>query len=254
LTSAGIASNAAVSVINILYNLEDIIEKYLEGDRDIFLGQLVTVNGVLYSIGFAFCVALIWSVIRAVARINTGAKIEPAELSALRDRALRVGERIAIVSFVLWIVSGVVFPLRLPKMLDEPGLFGHFVLSQVLCGLMAATLAFFVANLLAVRALYPALIDAETFGAHDVEALRRMRTRLWAGFVVAILAPLVAVIALVALGSTLKQAFAALGVVGVVVNLGLSLGLLPRLQNTLSWLTAIAQPADAAEAIKTPAR
>lgn len=253
LTSAGIAANAAVSVINILYNLEDIIEKYLEGDRDVFLGQLVTVNGALYSLGFALCVALVWSVIRGIALVNAGVNVSPAELTALRDRALRAGRRIAGVSFVLWVVSGVVFPLGLPKMLADPGVFGRFVLSQVICGTMAATLAFFLTNLLAVRALYPALIDAESFGPDDVQGLRRMRTWLWAGFVVAILAPLAASLALSALGSTLRLAFAALGIVGL-VNLGLSLGLMPPLQKSLSWLTAIADPGAAVEAVKGPAQ
>jgi hypothetical protein len=121
LTSIGIGSNLAVSLINILYNLEDIVDKYLEGSRKVFEGQLATVNGVLYSLGVAVCVALVWSVIRGVAQIEAGKRIEPAALAALRRRALRVGLRIAGVSFVLWVASGVVFPLRLPRMLVEPG-------------------------------------------------------------------------------------------------------------------------------------
>jgi hypothetical protein len=111
---------------------------------------------------------------------------------------------------------------------------------------MAATLAFFWSNLFTVCAIYPALIDAETFGEDDVETLRDSRNWLWAGFVVAVMTPLAASLALSALGSTLRPAFAALGVVGL-VNLAMSLGLLPGLQRSLTWLTAVADPAAAAE-------
>ncbi|MBI3466009.1 MAG: protein kinase [Planctomycetes bacterium] len=252
LTLVGIASNAAVSVINILYNLNDIIDEYLEGDRDVFLGQLVTVNGVLYSLGFAWSVALVWSVIRGVGQVNAGAIIDPAGLSVLRSRTLRAGPYIASVSFVLWVASGIVFPLGLPKMLAVPGAFSRFVLSQVLCGAMAATLAFFLASLLAIRAIYPVLVDVETFGTADIERLRRMRAWLWAAFVVAILTPLAASLTLSASGSTLRTAFAAIGVVGL-VNLALSLGLLPVLQRAISWLTAIAEPGAATESERGPA-
>jgi hypothetical protein len=68
-----------------------------------------------------------------------------------------------------------------------------------------------------------------------------------------VLAPLSAVITLNAIGSTLHGAFAAIGVVGL-VNVGLSLGLLPALQKSLSWLMAIADPAAAAEAMRIPAQ
>jgi serine/threonine protein kinase len=250
LTIVGIASNAAVSAMNILYNLTDIIDQYLEGDRDAFLGQLVTVNAILYSLGFAWSVALVWSVIRGVSQVRADTAIPPAELSALRGRTLRAGLYIAGVSFVLWVASGIVFPLGLPKLLAVPEAFWRFVLSQMLCGAMASTLAFFLASLLAIRAIYPVLIDVDTFGAVDVERLQRVRAWLWTGFGVAILTPLAASLVLAASGSTLRTAFAAIGVVGL-VKLALSLGLLPVLQRAISWLTAIAEPgASEAEAIR----
>ncbi|HVW36330.1 MAG TPA: serine/threonine-protein kinase, partial [Pirellulales bacterium] len=179
LVLAGVIPNAAASAINIAYNGWQIIDK-LRSDANfanafsVFKSQLFIVNGIAYPTATIFLLALAWPIVRSVRARTLGVSVDAAELGKGRRRALSIGEWVAWVSAFEWTLSGLVFPLwlRLEMLSMENRYYLHFFISQLLCGLIAASLSFFVVSFLSTRAFYPALVDPQ---GRDPEALGQLR-------------------------------------------------------------------------------
>ena len=190
LVLAGVIPNAAASVMNIAYNQWQIIGKL---DRDayaVFIRQVFVVNPIAYLTAIVFLLALAMPIVRSVRARTLGQAVDPSELQKGRRRALSIGEWVAWVSAVEWTFSGVVFPLwlRLEMVSIESRHYLHFLISQALCGLIAASSSFFVVSFLSTRAFYPALVDPQGRDPEALSQLRGLAQRTSVYFVVAVAA------------------------------------------------------------------
>ena len=174
LVLAGVLPNAAASAMNIAYNRWQIIGKIGADAYAVFLRQLFVVNPIAYLGAIILLLSLAMPIVRSVRARTVGLAIDSDELAKGRRRAISIGEWVAWVSAFEWAVSGVVFPLwlRLEMVSIESRYYLHFFISQLLCGLVAASSSFFVVSFLSMRAFYPALIDPQ---GRDPEALSRLR-------------------------------------------------------------------------------
>ncbi len=78
---------------------------------------------------------------------------------------------------LLWAISGFIFPVWLrfgtSGGLSEilPDRFAHFIVSNILCGMIAATQSYYVVTALTVRACYPWLLQWRTADGRDMAQL-----------------------------------------------------------------------------------
>jgi len=217
LVLAGVIPNAAASVMNIAYNRWQIIGKLEPAAYDVFIRQVFVVNPIAYLAAIILLLSLAMPIVRSVRARAFGQAIGAEELFKARRRALSIGDWVAWVSAIEWTLSGVVFPLwlRLATVPVKEPYYLHFLISQALCGLIAASLSFFVVSFLSARAFYPALVDPQD---RDPEALARLRglaQRTGVYFVLTVAAYFLSTFAVLWLANSTDDQIA-IGVLGVI--------------------------------------
>ncbi len=218
LLPAGLAPNALASLFNIAYNGEEIIRHWATAGA-VFGDIILAVNGVFFPLGILVYILVARRVSLGVQKIRAGIPVGPQELARLRGKCLRLGSMAAGVCVSCWIVAGLIWPLALRLVAGPaPGGFEtyiHFLLSLVICGLIAAAYPYFLVTFLAVRVLYPALLDGGLPSAADGPALRRVDRELSRYRTVATAIPLLAVALLATRGLSNPTAVAVLSIAGL---------------------------------------
>lgn len=249
--------NIIVSIPNIFYNEGQIVQqikKDVASDKvdvlGIFKKQILVVNPLVYGVGIAVCVALGWIAIRSVRAVYRGESLEPAELVRARLRCLRMGGIISTTTIALWIFSGLVFPIWLRIEVGDKvnlGLMSHFLLSQILSGLMAATATYFLVTFIATRSLYPLLVRPETSDPRDGKALVFLARRSVVTCIVAIAVPFICMMvaaagqSAAAPGEGAAIVFGGLSVLGLICS-GVCFWLMREILGDLSTLAAAVSP------------
>jgi serine/threonine protein kinase len=252
--AACLAPNVVFSILNIAYNIPAIFESLGKSVEDVLSDPAVRlINAVAFSLGVAVLLPLTWPVARAVARLYRDEARENDRSPRWRRRALLLADYVAGVSAAEWLVSGLVFPTWLrhavPSERFHTGLvYTHFMASQVLCGLMASTLAYFFVSFLAVRAFYPTLFQIDQTDLADLGAVRAMQRRSWVYLGLAVIVPPLAMVVMVLVLTMADEAktmptwtFAILGAVGL-VNSGLAFVLSRGVQSGLEALAIATSP------------
>ena len=216
--SAGLAPNILASLFNIAYNQAEIIDHWPEA-TPVFDNVIMAVNGVFFPLGITAFVLITRTVSRGLRRLQAGDPPDADELGRLRRRCLRLGSVAAGICVGCWLAAGVIWPLAL-RLVAGPAPGGmqtyvHFLLSLAICGLIAAAYPYFLVSFLAVRVLYPALLDRGLPGAADAPALAGVDRELGRYRAVATAIPLLAVALLATRGLSNPAAVAVLSVAGL---------------------------------------
>ena len=197
---AGIIPNAFLSGLNIAYNYDEIVRSLSAPAQRLFSEvQLMAVNAVAYLFGIALLLSLAWPMLRALKAANRGQKLEKEHWAKVRRRCLRYGDWAAGVSAAEWLVSGVVFPAWMQAYEGVGASLGyshylHFLVSQALCGILAATMTFFCVTFVMVRVVYPGLLRAAPAAETELSQLQSLGWRTWIYFGLAVSIPFLAVI------------------------------------------------------------
>jgi hypothetical protein len=114
---------------------------------------------------------------------------------------LRLGATTAVVSAALWTVSGFIFPTWMRYFADDVarlsgGQYVHFVVSNMLCGLIAATQSYYVVTYLSVRLCFPWLLQARPADARELPELSNLARLGRIVFGATVLVPFLALAAL----------------------------------------------------------
>ncbi len=177
--SIGLLPNIVLCVLNIVYNFNEIVGRLSVQAQQLFFGsQIVAVNSIAYTIGLGYIVSTRWSLFRTLTRLARGQRTEPPPLELVR-RCLRLGAATAAVTAALWTVSGFVFPTWMrfgagAASQISTGDYVHFIVSNLLCGLIAATQSYYVVTLLSVRICYPWLLQARPTDARELAELANL--------------------------------------------------------------------------------
>ncbi|HWB13022.1 MAG TPA: serine/threonine-protein kinase [Pirellulales bacterium] len=245
---AGLVPNIAASALSIGYNQTTIISQLGKDAQRVFNLQLAVINSIAYSAAVAWLLWLAWPVVVGVYRRRMKQTEAPGDRAVQRHRCLRIGEYVAWVTAAAWLVSGIVFPvwLRLdPRTADtmKASTYASFFTDLVVCGLMAATLSFFCVTFVAVRALYPQLVDAHGSDPDATRGLTSLARRSRYYFLAAVSVPFIALVAVVLLlTADDRGAVFGLAVIGLCAFF-VSYRLSREIENDVASLIVVVDPA-----------
>ncbi|MFN9720181.1 MAG: serine/threonine-protein kinase, partial [Planctomycetota bacterium] len=191
--------NVIMAAFNFLYNQGEIRQSFPEGEST-FLRIQSYINVVAFSVGIASSFWLIRTVTRATGQDPDRSSRD--ERVQLRLRCLQLGNTASIVSTMLWLAAGPVYPVALHLLKgDVPiSIYQHFVASLSLCGLIVSAYPFFGVSLIAVRGLYPSLVGTDRLSAEELPVLKRLSGWSWFHLILAALVPMAAVLILAVSG------------------------------------------------------
>jgi hypothetical protein len=206
--------------LNIAYNKRELVDGlHNELVTRVFYQQIAVINPLAYVIALSILIPVAWVVLRAAKRRHAGADVGPLELAAARGRSVWLGDYLAWVSGVEWLASGVIFPVWLNAAgggdLLQTQHYVHFLASQFLCGLMAATMAYLLVTMAMVKVCCPVLLEPGQDDPQTLDQLGRLaaRTPFYAYLTFAV-SPL-ALIVMTLVHTSSPAAFLVLGVVGL---------------------------------------
>ena len=222
----GLLPNIVMSVLNVGFNVKEFVGKLSVEDQEIFFGSLIVgVNAIAYTLGLGYVCATRGKVFLILARLAGGQKVEPPPSDKLVRRCLTLGFATAGISAILWAISGFVLPtwMRFAPATSHVSAtdYVNFVVSQLLCGMIAATQSYYVVTFFAVHYCVPWLLQARAAEARettDLAAIAR-RGRFFLGLTFSV--PFVALLALLALSSIELVALDDRTVLGALAGLGL---------------------------------
>lgn len=221
LVAAGLLPNLFTSGINIAYNLNAIFDALSIAEQELFVNvQLLIVNLLAYLIGTGLLVTLLWPILRGVQATRSGKAVTAVRAAELRARTLRFGDQVALVSATIWFITAFVFPIWLWVQFGTDSAmrrshFVHLLCSQLLCGLIASMMTFFLVTFVSVHVVYPTLVRSDVPELGEVDRLRRLEGRVWVYFAFAVCAPFLSVILLWWIDTDLREAIGVLGMVGL---------------------------------------
>jgi serine/threonine protein kinase len=147
------------SFVNICYNSLQIVGVLTPAQQTAFLSLVLGYNLLVYPVCVAlacFLVAPVWRVWREVQERRP---VSWERMDHARRRALSWAPLVVWLSCLGWLPGGVLFPLWIHYLAGPlpPAVFGHFLISFTLSGLIALTYSFFGVEALVLRVFYPRL-------------------------------------------------------------------------------------------------
>ena len=235
------------SAVNIAYNDLRIVGSLTPAERKTFLNLVVGYNCLAYPLSLLAGLCLIIPLYRGWRRFTGPCDLAEADVRSIRRKLLNVPIWVVMLSCAGWLPGGVMFPLAL-NLLSGPisaEVFGHFILSFTLSGLIAMTYAFFGVQLISLRVLYPQLwINAARLDQAAAEELRPLARRTAFFQLLAGVIPLVGAVMMVGVGTEelnaptfrfLVTALIALGMAGF----GLAIAAASAIHRTVSVLAGM---------------
>jgi hypothetical protein len=138
----------------------------------VFQQVLLGYNALVYPFCLWLAFRILVPVIRARRRIAGPDPIDSEEVARQRRRALAVPGVVIVLSCLGWLPGGVLFPLviHLAEGLPDLNVFGHFIVSFTISGLIAMTYSYFGVQVFVLRVLYTRMwIDPQ----HPAEQARK---------------------------------------------------------------------------------
>jgi serine/threonine protein kinase len=147
------------SAVNIAYNLAQIVDGLTVQQQQLFARVALAYNALVYPLAVALFVIAVRPVWRCWLSLSRGESLGDSQVTAARQRALRLPRWIAGLTTLGWFPGGVLFPVVISATAGPlaPDAAGHFVASFWLSGLIALAYSLCGVYFIVVRALYPAL-------------------------------------------------------------------------------------------------
>jgi hypothetical protein len=241
--------NAIAGGFNYDYNREEIISRLEQAGvpqaSAAFERVQLTINSIAFPLGALLVLAFVWPVSRQLRRGASPGENSAELLARLRRHSLRLGHLAAVVGIIEWGVAGLIYPIAIHSFAGPLpwAAYGHFFVSLVLCGLVAAAYPFFGVTFLAVRVFFPALLER---GAVDLAAeaqLRRLGQQAGAYFLIACGVPLVGLALLIFGGSENRAALITLAIVSL-AGLAIAFRTYGIILRDIGALAVVVRPAD----------
>ena len=178
----------------------------------------------------------------AATQISDVHKLSPDDIAELRHRCLKLGNLAAAVGLTLWLIAAPVYPLALHLTRGNvpAPIYGHFLASLTLCGLIAAAYPFFAVSLIALRCFYPQMVQWSAMSAAELPNLRKLSQSAWLHLFLAAAVPMLAVMILALTGLNRRFALAILAISGT-LGFAVTTTAFRLVQNDLQVLTKLVE-------------
>jgi serine/threonine protein kinase len=213
------------SVVNITYNNTQIIRELTEAQQKQFWDHVLPdYNAVVYPSAIIIFVLIVRRVWRCWNKLSKAERVPDRDVQAARRQALRLPRLIAALTVFGWFPGGVIFPVAVMWGTSwDPIVFGHFVISFWLSGLIALAYSLCGVEFVVLRGVYPGLWrDAQNFTETARQELSRVSAQLNRIHWLAVSIPLIAAIVFVMLSNAtpitkaMAASLIALGIFGLV--------------------------------------
>lgn len=170
--------NVIAGVYGGVYNWFDTLKNLqgVEGLMDTFTMLMICINSVAYPLAVVLAIYYTNGVVKALRRTSAGIAANEDDLFS----ALQLAHRAAVIGGLLWCLAAVLYPSILAAMHSDVFTrreFGHFFLSHVICGGVAAIYPFFGLSAYAITYFYPRMVRSKLkdagFDARVAKLVRR---------------------------------------------------------------------------------
>jgi TIR domain len=187
--------NGLAALFNFFYNWRMIVmplqEQGVDQAERLFQYSAMIVNSTFFPLGMGLFVWLVWPASRVWRQLRSGVAVSLDTLKTIRDRCLNLGHFAAIIGGVLWAVAGPVYPVMVGAL--GPLDYVYFIVSLIMCGVIAATYPFLAVAWLCTRVLYLPLVLPGSTTLEDEAALERLGRWSWRYLLMAGTLPLLAI-------------------------------------------------------------
>jgi len=228
----GLLPNVFMCIVNIIYNWIEIVDKLSPQDQRVFYTQIVGVNVIGYTVGLGYICLPRMGLFKTLNQLVRGQSVAPPPPIEMVRRSLMMGTATAIVTAVLWTISGFAIPTWMhygagPTSQLSSAHYLHFVVSNLLCGMISSTQSFYVVSYLSVRFCYPWLFQARPPDARDLPELSRLSriARVFFGFTLSVPFLALGALLMIDVGRAVIGALAAIGFLGCVLAYVLDLAI-----------------------------
>lgn len=169
--------NAIAGVYGFIYNAQDTLGEMFEqvsGLKAFFQMLSTCVNLFAFPLAVFLVILFTKRVVQGLKRVERG--VAPSDEDLFRS--LELAHRSAVVGGILWCVAAILYPTVLSSQYEEftRREFGHFFVSHVICGSVAAIYPYFGLSAYAISVLYPKMTRATLEdGAFDDRVKRVVR-------------------------------------------------------------------------------
>lgn len=236
-----LAPHLAGTAVNIAYNTAQIPLNEIQQER--FWDLVFLYNGVIYPVCLGIALMVLWPLMRAAGRGAAWCNLETTQFDPLRKRSLSLGGWSVGLALLGWIPGGLFFPLALNLVAGPVGwhVFGHFLVSFTLSGLIAIVYSYLGVQFVVLRGFYPGLVHADQGAAAAQREYQKLVGRLGWFQVLAAFVPLAGAVLLVALAPaefTLTFRLLVTGLIGMgLMGLGAAVWAAGYLRNVAQELT-----------------
>jgi hypothetical protein len=149
----------AGSIVNIAYNANQIVDQLSPGQERRFEQLVIAYNVLIYPLAVVLFVRAVYPVWRCWNALSGTEALSDGEVEAARRQALRLPWWIAVLTALGWFPGGVLFPLviHLVESPLPPEIWGHFVASFWMSGLIALAYSLCGVEFILLRVLYPGM-------------------------------------------------------------------------------------------------
>jgi serine/threonine protein kinase len=169
------------SIVNIAYNRYAIVSDLSARQQEVFGQVLLGYNVLVYPVCIWLLFRVMVPVIRMRVQLDGTERVDPAEVTRLRQLVLRAPLLSVMLACLGWLPGGIIFPLAIHLFAGpiELAVFGHFLVSFTISGLIATSYSFFGLQAFVLRILYPRLwVDPQKPRQQARQELRSIEHRL----------------------------------------------------------------------------
>ena len=181
LINFGLAPNILASAFNIFYNYNEIVLHWPKAEPW-FIWGILWINAIFFPIGMWLFYLAFRPTMAGLRAIRDKVPPDLATLKQQRLSSLRMGSAAVWSCVIPWTIAGLIFPIWITLNAGWPpqGIYAylHFLISLLICGLIAGSYPYFIVTHIAVRFFYPALLGGLDPTREDKPALQRIGSEI----------------------------------------------------------------------------